>query len=178
MVISGNNGDKISNMLVWDIAEIVNVIISSVIVLGLSYFAAWSYEKLVNRRKQNELREQYLQYESFFDSFDYQQWEISNGKILDTPTDTVMRIKYRDGRTFDVEIKFNDTNTSGILVFDDSSRGQLYFFNTSGTIDFSYRYFVYSPWVEHKLMYYTGIFIDASDKSTKFIMLRHRNWPH
>lgn len=168
-------------MLEWDFAEIVNIIISSVVGLGLSYFAAWSYERFVDKRKKRDLEKIYRQYESYDNQFDYQHWNIIDGKIADTPMDSFMRIKYRGNNIFDfqwTESKDGSVKGVGILTFDDFVRGQLFFFVKSGSIEFNNRDFVYSDWIEHKSMYYTGIFINATDQETKYVMMRHRNWPH
>ncbi len=165
-------------MLNWDFAEAVNIAISSIIGLGLSYFAAWSYEKLLNKRKTKELEKYYRQYESSGDQFDYQRYEIVDGKISVEPVDDFMQVKYRDNRTFDFEIKSKGNKTTGQFVFKDFVYGQLYFFNNSGPIDFNSSDFIYSNWVEHKLEYFTGFFINTTNKATKYVMLRRRNWPH
>jgi hypothetical protein len=168
-------------MLDWDLAETINIIISSVVGLGLSYFAAWSYESFVNKRKKRDLERVYRQYESSGDHFDYQHWNIIDGKIAETPLDSFMRIKYRENNVFDfewIESKNGEVKGTGMLVFDDFVRGRLFFFANSGSIDFNSRDFVYSEWIEHQMMYYTGIFINAADQGTRYVMMRHRNWPH
>lgn len=169
-------------MLEWDFAETVNIIISAIIGLGLSYFAAYTYEKFVNKRKKKELEKVYRQYESYNESFDWQHWDIINGKIVDAPIDSFMRIKYRDNNVFDFEwVESSDhskpPNGKGMLIFDDFIRGQLFFFQY-GSIDFNSRPFVYSNYIEHKGEFYTGIFINATDQGTKYVVMRKRNWPH
>lgn len=168
-------------MLEWNLAEAVNIFIAAVIGLGLSYFAAWSYEKFVNKRKKRDLENVYRQYESVGDHFDYQHWNIVDGKIADNPIDSFMRLKYRENNIFDfewIESKDGPTIGSGMLVFDDFVRGRLSFFTNTGSIDFNIREFVYSSWIEHKMDHYTGLFINAADQGTKYVMMRHRNWPH
>ncbi len=169
--------------MVWSPVEAVNITIGAMIGLVLSFVTAYAYEYLVSRRKEREKRNAFSQLESYNKAFDYQHWNIINGRIADEPINSFMSIRYRENNLFDldwhtlaVDGKIADYG-SGLVIFDDFIRGELLFFEL-GRYNFDYRNFIYRPYIEHKGEYYTAFFINAKDQGTKYVMMRRRNWPH
>jgi len=113
----------------------LNILISSIIGLGLSYFAAYTYEQYISRRKKKELRATYIVLESVKNSFDWQHWNIIDGKISSQPINSFMRVKYSQDTTLHFEWIEADGNVkgNGQLIFDDSVRGKMFYFSF-GTI--------------------------------------------
>jgi hypothetical protein len=167
--------------LTWDFAEIVNITISTMIGLALSFLTAFFYERRVNNRRAQILRDLYGDFESYRDFFDWQHWDIVDGKLAPKPIQTYMRIKYREDRVLDFQwLEGDPTNTSnvkgyGMLVFDDAIKGKM-FFAESNKINFGTRDFLTYELLYHDGLYHMAILVNADDEGTKYAMMRPRAW--
>jgi len=158
-----------------DCAEVMNVFISSVIGIALAYFTTWSYERFKHNRKIKQLRADFQFLESRNDKFDWQHWNIINGKIDSTPIESYMRMKY----LYDAEFEFEwieslkgEIKGNGRLLFDDKIKGILHFFDVD-TINYKYRNVFYRE-INHLGITYEAIFVDAIDEGTKYVMMRKK----
>jgi hypothetical protein len=156
-----------------DCSEIINILISSIIGLGLSYFAAWSYERFKHKRHQKNQREIFQHLESPNNEFDWQHWDVREGKIVDNPIDAFMKMKYLHDGEFDfewTESKGGVPQGSGRLIFDNQIKGILYFFSHF-SINYKYRNIFFRE-IEHKGKKYEAIFVDAADEGYKYALMR------
>lgn len=163
------------NLFQFDCAEMMNILISSVIGIGLAYFTAWSYERFKHKRKMKKHRDEFHFLESRNNQFDWQHWDLRNGQIVHAPIDSHMRMKYLEGAEFEFEwIESTGGRIEGIgrLEFDNKIKGVLYFFSHN-TINYKYRNFFYRE-VDHLGVKYEAIFVDATDEGTKYVMMRKK----
>lgn len=156
-------------------SEMINIIISSIIGLGLSYFAAWSYERFKNQRNEKNQKEAFQHLESLNNKFDWQHWNVENGKIADNPVDSFMKMKYLNNAEFEfewIESKGGQPQGSGRIIFDNKIKGILHFFSHNN-INYKYRNIFFRE-VDHKEKKYDAIFVDATDEGYKYVMMRER----
>jgi hypothetical protein len=163
------------NLLHFDCAEMMNILISSIIGIGLAYFTAWSYERFMHERKMQKLWNDFQFLESKNEEFDWKQWNLQNGQISNAPINSFMRMKYLDAAEFEFEwIESVGGNIEGVgrLIFDNKIKGILYFFSVNA-INYKYRNVFYRV-VEHMGEKYDAIFVDAADEGKKYVMMRKK----
>ena len=156
-----------------DCAETINIIISSLIGIGLAYFTAWSYESFKHKRHLQNQRQTFQFLESKNNDFDWQHWDILDGKIADKPIDSFMRMKYLSDAEFEfewIESQGGRIEGNGRLIFDNKIIGILHFFSHN-SINYKYRNIFYRE-VDHLGKKYEAIFVDAEDEKTKYVMMR------
>lgn len=163
------------NLLHFDCAEMINIIISAIIGLGLAYFTAWSYERFMHKRKMRKLRNDFQFLESKNEEFDWKHWDIQNGQISNAPINSFMRMKYLGAAEFEyewIQSVGGHIEGSGRLIFDNKIKGILYFFSVN---PFNYKYRnVFYRVVEHMGEKYDAIFVDADDEGNKYVMMRKK----
>ena len=157
----------------FDKVEAINIFIASIIGLGLSYVAAYTYEQLVNKRNKTALKEKYKFLESVNNTFDWQHWDINNGKISDKPIDAFMRIKYSHDTILDFEwIESSDGKVqgNGKLIMDDIVRGRMYYFRFE-SVSYDYRDVFFRQINLHNQPS-QALFVNAKEEGTKYVMIR------
>lgn len=160
----------------WTSKDTLNVIIEILtgISIGVvaSYWAAFFYEKQVNKTKKNELFKRFSFLQSYESQFDWQHWNIVNGEISENPIQSYMNLKYKGGKTFSFEWEDKTTNEkgSGYIFWDEVFHGKMSFFEREKNW-FDYRN-VYYEKIPHRGKEYDAIFVNADDQFTKYVMLR------
>ncbi|WP_316812864.1 LapA family protein [Pedobacter heparinus] len=156
-----------------DGVETINIIISAVIGLALSYFAAWSYERFQHRRKMKEQWKKFQHLEGNGTLFDWQHWDVKDGRIAECSIASYMRLKYENVGEFHYQWKEAEDGEimgEGHMTFDDRFNGNLYFFTTN-TISYKYRNVFYRR-IKHLERNYDAIFVDADDQNKNYVMMR------
>lgn len=157
----------------FDCATIINLIIGAIIGFGLSYLAAYLFESFTNKRNQSKLLEKYKFLESKNDEFDWQHWNIVNGKIANNPIPSFMKMKYLSGKTFSfdwIERKDGSIEGNGKIIFEDEVYGYMHFFSIN-TIHYNRRNIFYKRFI-HQEINYDAIFVDANDQGYKYVLMR------
>ncbi len=159
--------------LIFECATIINLIIGGVIGFGLSVTAAYFYEKFSNKRIQNDLLNKFKFLESKDNSFDWQHWDVSNGKIADTPKESYKKIKYIGEKTFNfewIESKNGRIEGEGKMIWKDITHGTMSFFSIN-TILYGNRDIFYRK-INHKGIKYDAIFVNAEDQNYDYVLMR------
>jgi hypothetical protein len=156
----------------WTSKDTFNIIIEIGIGLGISFFAAYIYEKRAYLRRENDLFKKYGFLQSIENKFDWQHWNINDGKIAENPVESYMTLKYKGGKTFSFkwEVKNSDEKGSGFIFWDEVFHGKVSFFEGKKSW-FDYRS-VYHEKITHQGKEYDAIFVNADDQRTKYVMLR------
>ncbi len=153
-----------------------DIIISLVLGIVLSYFTAWSYERLKHKRHLKDQRKKFQFLQSENKKFDWQHWDIKNGKIVPNPIDSFMRLEYLEDGEFEfdwIESVGGRIEGEGRIIFDNKIKGILYFFSHN-SINYKYRNIFYRMVDNHCGKKYDAIFVDAQDEGTKYVMMRER----
>jgi hypothetical protein len=161
------------NNLYFDCSTIINMTIGAIIGFFLSYAAAYFYEKFTNRRKQNILLKEYKFLESREKKFDWQHWNVIDGKIADNPIPSFMKLKYLSNRTFNfewIESENGRVEGDGKLIFEDEIYGKIHFFSIN-TIIYNSRDIFYRR-ITHQGLNYDAIFVNAKDQNSNYVLLR------
>ena len=155
----------------WTVKDSINVAIGIVTAISTAYV----YEQVTNWRKKNDLRKKYSFLQSIKE-FDWQHWDVSNGKIADSPIAGFMTLKYLGDKLFSFEWKepgLERVQGDGFFFWDDVFQGKMSF-HRYRTNEFNYRNIFYHK-VEHLEKKYYAIFINADDqKEKRYVMLRLR----
>jgi len=149
------------------------LIISIEIIIGLiiSFFTAYVYEKKTYLRKERNLFKKYGFLQSGENEFDWQHWNIENGKIAEAPITSYMSLKYKGSKSFSFRWSINDIEKgSGFIFWDDVFHGKMSFYEEQNKW-FDYRN-VYYKKIKHKEKEYDAIFVNADDQNTRYAMLR------
>ena len=157
----------------FDCSAIINMAIGAIIGFGLSVVAAYYYEKFTNKRKQKDLEKTYRFLESKNNKFDWQHWNVTNGKIESSPIDSFKKITYVDGKTFDfewIESKGGRVEGEGKLFWEDPTHGYISFFSIY-TIIYNTRKVFYRR-VQHQNEIYDAIFVNAEDQGYNYVLMR------
>lgn len=155
----------------WTNKDWLNLLLSIVI----AFLTAYLYEFTTNRRRQNKFRKTFSFLESQTDKYDWQHWNVKNGKIEDQPIDAFMLLKYTDNRNFLFTWKepgSDKVQGDGYIFWQDLTHGKMSFHRYE-SLDYNYRNVFYRE-IKHKENTYDAIFVNADDEKTKYVMLRKK----
>jgi len=157
----------------FDCASFANILIGAAIGFFLSWCAALFYECYANRRNETKQRETFQFLESHNDKFDWQHWDITNGKIATSPIDAYKRLKYMQNGQFLFEWKAPDSKDikgDGYIFWKDITHGRMSFYSHKPQ-EYNYRNVFYRR-IDHQDKKYDAIFVNADDYGTKYVLLR------
>lgn len=155
----------------WTNKDWLNLFLS----IATAFLTAYLYEFAVNKRKQNKYQKTFSFLQSIPDKYDWQHWDIHNGKISDKPIEAFMTLKYTDNKTFIFSWKEPGSDKiegDGYIFWDDLTHGKMSF-NRYESLDYNYRNVFYKQ-ITHQEKTYDAIFVNADDEKTKYVMLRSR----
>ena len=113
--------------------------------------------------------------ESVNNEFDWQHWNVSDGKIADEPINAFKRMKYLSNGEFEfewIQEKDGEPQGNGRIIFDNKIKGILHFFSHK-SINYKYRNIFFRE-IEHNGKKYDAIFVDAADEGTKYVLMREK----
>ena len=139
----------------------------------ISYFAALFFEYISNRRKIKILLNKYGFLQSGENVFDWQHWNINEGKIEAYPIDSYMTLKYDGQKNFSFKWKTKSGEEilgDGFIFWDNLTHGRMSFYEYEKEW-FDYRN-VFHKEILHQNVRYNAIYVNADDQNTKYVMLR------
>jgi len=156
----------------WTSKDSLNVIIGIVIGFDISYLTAYAYEWRTNKRRRNNLFNKYSFLESNENAFDWQHWNIQDGKIEQRPLDSYMMLKYNGEKSFSFKWKASSGEIlgDGFIFWENLTQGKLSFYEYEKRW-FDYRD-VFHRRINHQGNEYDAIFVNADDQKTRYVMLR------
>ncbi|MFN0188650.1 MAG: hypothetical protein ACKVQV_08110 [Bacteroidia bacterium] len=155
----------------WTFKDWINFLLSII----TAFLTAYIYELAVNKRKRNKYKKIFSFLESKPDNYDWQHWNIINGKIKDHPIDAFMTLKYSENKNFTFSWKEpgeDKVQGDGHIFWDDLTHGKMSFHRYE-SLDYNYRNVFYRQ-IIHQEKTYDAIFVNADDEKTKYVMLRGR----
>jgi hypothetical protein len=155
----------------WTFKDWMNFILS----ILTAFLTAYIYELAVNKRKQNKYKKTFSFLESKPHTYDWQHWDIINGKIKDHPIDAFMTLKYSENKNFALSWKepgADKVQGDGHIFWDDLTHGKMSFHRYE-SLDYDYRNVFYRQ-INHQEKSYDAIFVNADDEKKKFVMLREK----
>lgn len=145
--------------------------------LVISYLSSKKHSKskpLSPEEKQDDLHKEFKFLESNNDVYDWQHWNVKNGKINDTE-ESYARLKYIGNKVFDLEwqeSKGGRKEGDAKLIWTDITHGTMSFYSIN-TIDYGNRPIFYRELVHNEIKY-DAIFVDATDHGTKYALMRKK----
>lgn len=155
----------------WTRKDWLNFFLSIVI----AFLTAYLYELAVNKRRQNKFQKTFSFLESESGKYDWQHWDISNGKINEQPINAFMTLKYKGNKNITFSWKEPGSDKiqgDGYIFWDDLTHGKMSFHRYE-SLDYNYRNVFYRE-INHQEKSYDAIFVNADDEKTKYVMLRER----
>jgi hypothetical protein len=155
----------------WTFKDWLNFLLSFI----TAFLTAYIYELAVNKRKQKKYKKIFSFLESKPDNYDWQHWDIINGKIKDHPIDAFMTLKYTENKNFSFswkELGVDKVQGDGHIFWDDLTHGKMSFHRYE-SLDYNYRNVFYRQ-IIHQEKTYDAIFVNAEDEKKKYVMLREK----
>jgi hypothetical protein len=153
----------------WTNKDWLNLFLSIV----TAFLTAFIYEFAIEKRRQKRFRETFSFLESEENKYDWQHWDVRNGKIQDAPIDAFMTLKYTDSKNFTFSWKepaSDKIQGDGYIFWNDLTHGQMSFHRYE-SLDYNYRN-VFFRQISHLGTEYHAIFVNADDEGTKYVMMR------
>ncbi len=165
-----NSGEK-KNSNSWTNKDWISLFLSILI----AFLTAYIYEFATNKRRENKFRKTFSFLESQTDNYDWQHWDIKNGKIDEQPIDAFVLLKYVHNKNFQFTWKEPESDKvqgDGYISWNDLTHGKMSFHRYE-SLDYNYRNVFYRE-IKHKENTYDAIFVNADDEKTKYVMLRKK----
>jgi len=169
--LKSQTGDEQIDTDSWTHKDWLNLFLSII----TAFLTAYLYELAVNKRKQNKFRKTFSFMESQSGKYDWQHWDVLNGKISDQPIEAFMTLKYMDNKNLTFSWKEPGSDKiqgDGYIFWDDLTHGKMSFHRYE-SLDYNYRNVFYRE-INHKEKTYDAIFVNADDEKTKYVMLREK----